>query len=428
MNNQQNDNTPSFDNYKKSSSKNNNVSQQELDAIEYVFPVKKEKNKTKKHSSKNKTPDNKPSADAADDFVFAQPHSKKTKKHRKLKRFLIIFFATILGLIIVAAGTLFVLNQIGKSAMHDYDDLSIEPPVEQLNDVDSVEDSGKTIKYNGGTYVFNEDVATVVFLGIDTKDFERTDIQIGTAGQADAIYIAVIDTKTEEVTILGVSRDTMVDVNVYNTKGEFVNTQNLQICLSFAYGDGAHTSCENTLVSLQRLFYGMKFDTYFAFDTRALETLTDTIGGVTITALTDFYSDYYGRTIKKGETVTLYGNDATMYARSRDLDELDSNNDRMARQQQYMTAFLKETWSSIKSEPTIVLDLYDEISDNSTTNLDISKMTYLVTTAITGLDSYNEVQFVNLAGTVEKGEYAEFHVDQKQLMETMLDLFYVKVK
>ena len=44
------------------------------------------------------------------------------------------------------------------------------------------------------------------------------------------------------------------------------------------------------------------------------------------------------------------------------------------------------------------------------------------------LDSYKEVEFVNIAGEVKKGEqYAEFYPDQDALMETLLDLFYIKV-
>lgn len=401
--------------------------QQELDSIEYITPIPKSKHKRKHISSKDSSMhiDQATKADA-NDFIYARRHSQKSKRKKKAIKVLIIILCVLLSLVIVAASTIFVFNSVGKSAMHNYDDMTIEPSPE-IDKIEQVENSGKTITYNGKTYSFNEDVTTVALMGIDIKDFENTDKVVGEGGQADAIYIAVIDTKADKVTILGVSRDSMVDVNVYNTEGGFLRTENMQLCLSYAYGDGAHTSCENTLTSLERLFYGMQYDTYFSIDTRALETLTDTVGGVTVTSLVDFYSDYYNRTIKVGETVTLYGNDATMYIRSRDLQELDSNNDRMARQKQFMTAFLSQIWGSVKSNPAVIADLYGTISDNSTTNLTPSKMTYLTTTAISMLDSYKEIEFVNIPGTVKKGEYAEFIVDENALMEIMLDLFYVDV-
>ena len=401
--------------------------QQELDSIEYITPIPKSKHKRKHRSSKGSSlPVDQSTKDDANDFIYARHHSKKSKIKKKAIKVLIIILCVLLSLVIVAASTIFVFNSVGKSAMHNYDDMTIEPSPE-IDKIEQVENSGKTITYNGKTYSFNEDVTTVALMGIDIKDFENTDKVVGEGGQADAIYIAVIDTKADKVTILGVSRDTMVDVNVYNTEGGFLRTENMQLCLSYAYGDGAHTSCENTLTSLERLFYGMQYDTYFSIDTRALETLTDTVGGVTVTSLVDFYSDYYNRTIKVGETVTLYGNDATMYIRSRDLEELDSNNDRMARQKQFMTAFLSQIWGSVKSNPAVIADLYGTISDNSTTNLTPSKMTYLTTTAISMLDSYKEIEFLNIPGTVKKGEYAEFIVDENALMEIMLDLFYVDV-
>lgn len=401
--------------------------QQELDSIEYITPIPKSKHKRKHRSSKGSSlPVDQSTKDDANDFIYARHHSKKSKIKKKAIKVLIIILCVLLSLVIVAASTIFVFNSVGKSAMHNYDDMTIEPSPE-IDKIEQVENSGKTITYNGKTYSFNEDVTTVALMGIDIKDFENTDKVVGEGGQADAIYIAVIDTKADKVTILGVSRDTMVDVNVYNTEGGFLRTENMQLCLSYAYGDGAHTSCENTLTSLERLFYGMQYDTYFSIDTRALETLTDTVGGVTVTSLVDFYSDYYNRTIKVGETVTLHGHDATMYIRSRDLEELDSNNDRMARQKQFMTAFLSQIWGSVKSNPAVIADLYGTISDNSTTNLTPSKMTYLTTTAISMLDSYKEIEFLNIPGTVKKGEYAEFIVDENALMEIMLDLFYVDV-
>lgn len=425
MNNQQNNTEKDSMNI---NSEYSELNADSTDSTNYVLPVEKSKHKHRQHrhfaSSDNMTYEEKNKE--ADDYVFARPHNKHKKKRKGLKIFGIVM-AVIAMLLVICVSTVFIFNQVGKSAMHNYDDMTIEPSPE-IENVEQIENDGKTITYNGSTYSFNEKVTTVTLLGIDTQDSDdSTDRVVGEGGQADAIYIAVIDTAQNKVTILGVSRDIMVDVNVYNTSGGFVRTEPMQICLSYAYGDGAHTSCQNTIVSLERLFYGMQFDTYFSINENALKTLTDEVGGVTLTSSFDFYSSYYGRDIKSGETITLYGKDAEKYIRSRDLSELDSNNDRMARQRQFMTAFLEQVWSSVKSNPSVIVDLYSDISDNSTTNLTTSKMTYLATTAISGLDSYSEIEFVNLPGTITKGDYAEFYADQNSLMEIMLDLFYIQV-
>lgn len=395
-------------------------------SLDYVLPVSK--NKKSEEERKNKASKyEKQYSEDADDFCFAKPYnSKKEKKKRKLKT-LSIVIGSIAAVLVLIVSTLVIFSLIGRNSMHNYDDMNIEFPSDILENLDSIDNSGKTIVYKGSTYQFNEKVATVTFMGIDTKDFEHPDRAVGEGGQADAIYIGVIDTSTNKLTLLGVSRDTMVDVNVYNKDGKFVNTENMQICLSYAYGDGAHTSCENTLVSLERLFYSLQYDTYFSFDTRALEALTDAVGGVTVTALSEFYSDSQKRTIKEGEEITLYGKDATMYTRSRNINKLDSNNDRMARQNQFIKAFIAKIWDSVKSDPKTVLSLYNIVAENSTTNLTPPKMVYLATKAISGLESYTDINYVNLKGEIKKGEYAEFYPDEEALMETLLDLFYIKV-
>lgn len=395
-------------------------------SLDYVLPVVK--NKKSEEERKNKASKyEKQYSEDADDFCFAKPYnSKKEKKKKKLKT-LSIVIGSIAAVLVLIVSTIGIFSLIGRNSMHNYDDMNIEFPSDILENLDSIDNSGKTIVYKGSTYHFNEKVATVTFMGIDTKDFEHPDRAVGEGGQADAIYIGVIDTSTNKLTLLGVSRDTMVDVNVYNKDGKFVNTENMQICLSYAYGDGAHTSCENTLVSLERLFYSLQYDTYFSFDTRALEALTDAVGGVTVTALSEFYSDSQKRTIKEGEEITLYGKDATMYTRSRNINKLDSNNDRMARQNQFIKAFIAKIWDSVKSDPKTVLSLYNIVAENSTTNLTPPKMVYLATKAISGLESYTDINYVNLKGEVKKGEYAEFYPDEEALMETLLDLFYIKV-
>ena len=403
-----------------------NVTNDENESFDYVLPVVKSKKDKKKKTEKVLKYEKRYNEDASD-FCFAKPYNVKKERKKKSLKTIAIVACSIAAVLMLVVSTFGLFTLIGGRSMHNYDDMNIEFPIDTIKNIDSVDNSGRTIVYKGSTYKFNEKVATVTFMGIDTKDFEHPEREVGEGGQADAIYIAVIDTSTNKLTILGVSRDTMVDVNVYNKDGKFVNTENMQICLSYAYGDGAHTSCENTLVSLERLFYGMQYDTYFSFDTRSLEALTDAVGGVTVTALTDFYSDRYNRTIKAGEEVKLYGNDATMYTRSRDIDELDSNNDRMARQNQFIKAFIKTTWDSVKSNPKSIINLYNTIADNSTTNLTTSKMVYLTTKAISGLDSYTDINYVNLKGEIKKGDYAEFYPDEEALMETLLDLFYIKV-
>jgi len=110
-----------------------------------------------------------------------------------------------------------------------------------------------------------------------------------------------------------------------------------------------------------------------------------------------------------------------------DLSELASNTDRMDRQKQYITSFLSSVVPAAKKDISVVTTLYDTVKENSTTNLNTTKVTYLATSALSNIDSYKNINFYSVPGTVQKGEkYAEFYVDQTGLWELMLELFYIE--
>lgn len=410
------------------------LSKSDPTSAEYVTPVYPVKHRKKRrHNNRNEDKNrvipkklDSSDDDAIDDYVYATPHKKKKKRKSKKQKALQvigIILGVIIGLVIVALSTVFIMNQVGKSQMHNYDDINIQPPPDTKDII--VEDNGLTIKYKNHTYSFNKNIATCVLLGIDED--HMTEIE-DTGINTDAIYIAVINTTDKKVTLLGVSRDTIVDVNIYDRQGRFIDTTPMQICLSYAYGDGGHTSCENTMRSLERLFYGLPFETYFALNFDAMQTLNDLVGGVQLKSSITFQGRNGGRTINAGETVTLAADEARQYIQQRDVTQLGSNANRMERQKQYMTAFMSQIIPSAKKDLSVITDMYSCVSDNSTTNLTVPKITYLASTALSGLSSYKDVKFANVPGTIVQGEkYAEFHVDEDAFMQQILDLFYVKI-
>ena len=233
-----------------------------------------------------------------------------------------------------------------------------------------------------------------------------------------------VDTETGEMKILGVSRDTMADVDIYSEEGKFIDTDRKQIAFSYAYGSEKVTGGRNTTTSLSRLFYSLPFENYFAINMNALVTLNDLIGGVTLTSSMTFDSPIDGRTIHEGETVTLHGKEADYYVRHRDTSQLDSNSDRMKRQQEYISAFMSSAIPAAKKDLSIVTKLYNEIRVNSDTSLTLPKLTYIASTAVTKVRSANDIEFLSMKGTYTEGEYAELNVSNKDAIRTMLDVFY----
>ena len=100
-------------------------------------------------------------------------------------------------------------------------------------------EQGKEVTYQGEKYVYNEDLVSILFLGVDKEAFEEGGtVGDGKAGQADALFLLVLDTKTGKSRLIAISRDTMTDVNVYSDLGNFIGTEKLQLCLAYTYGDG----------------------------------------------------------------------------------------------------------------------------------------------------------------------------------------------
>jgi len=85
----------------------------------------------------------------------------------------------------------------------------------------SVEELGNSTTYNGTKYRINRNITTVLLLGIDNVDYS-SDIEIGGGGRSDAIIMLILDNEEQSIKTLSISRDTMVNVDVYNKSGRYV--------------------------------------------------------------------------------------------------------------------------------------------------------------------------------------------------------------
>lgn len=358
-----------------------------------------------------------------DNKVEARMSAPHKKPKRKAWRALRVVLLVLLGIAIVLGTSYFVLFQVGKGRMQPKTGI-ISAPVGE-SDPAAEGNDGRTIKYNGVTYQLNENVVTILCIGTDIKKATDETGIIGENGQADAIFLQTIDVETGKAVIIAISRDAMADVDVYSMSGRFIRTDNKQICLAYAYGEDKKTSCDNVVKSVSRLLYGMPIKNYCAIDMIPLGLINDAVGGVTVQALEDI--KLRDGLVKKGETITLKGEDARTYVQTRNTALLDSNMPRMKRQQQYLMAFAKRALSMTKKDVATPVKLFNKFSKYVTTNLDASKITYL-TTSVLANNYDGEIDFRMVQGKVIQGEkYAEFVVDEAALYELVLDVFYNKV-
>ena len=336
-----------------------------------------------------------------------------------------VSLCVIIGLAGVLAGTYLILREIGRNKLHNYDDIAIVTPTEADTgeELITVVEDGKTIVYDGVTYRLNEDVVSINFIGVD-HDIQNNAVQ----SMSDAVNIVALDTETGKMTVIGVSRDSMLDVNLYSDEGRYIDTEKMQLAYAYSFGNNSVTGGANTSSALSKLFYGLPLDNYFAINMDALTTINDAIGGVTVTSSISFVSPIDGRFIDVGDQVTLRGREVQFYVRNRDIDELDSNNARMQRQQEYIRAFFSQVIPAAKKDLSMVTNLYDIIKVNSDTDLDLTEITYLASVAASKLGSSDDIEFLGIKGKMVEGEYAEFYTDDKDVLEKMLKVFYKPVE
>lgn len=381
------------------------------DINDYVFtkPHKSKKRKSKSHS--------KPNGDENIEYVQSgRGHykSKPRRKKKRLKKVLISIGCVFLSLILLVVGTFTYLFIKGSSELLD-GNYSITAPqgVETQND-------GEFVVYNGKTYQYNKNVTNILFMGVDKRELQKTEVQ-GTGGQADVIVLLAVDTKTGKISMINISRDTMTDVTVYSANGGYVGSEKQQLCLSYAYGNGKETSCENTVNSVQRLFYNIPIKSYLALDLDGISAVNDSIGGVDVTSPETIGS------FVQGQNYHLEGELAESFVRSRSHESADANTLRMQRQQIYVKQFMDKVISATKKQITTPVDLFNASSPYTCTNLNPSKILYLAQSVV--LSNGMSVEMSTVPGEAKMGEtYAEYYVNESEFYELFLSVFYNQVQ
>ncbi len=348
-------------------------------------------------------------------------HSSSHKKKKKEKMPVAAKVAIGILLFVLAVLVLAVLAFVG---LRTWGQLDIMNKTDANGEVAYQE----TIEYKGHTYSFNDDVVSMAFLGIDQRemlDIKSTDF----VGASDADIVVAINTKTGETKVVAIPRDTMVDVDIWSTSGIFLRTEKTQLCLAYAYGDGGSKSCENAVSSISRVLYNIPIQKYYALNLDGIKPLNDAIGGVTVKSI--YTVPQYN--IKYGDTVTLLGDAAEAYIRTRDMDSIEASLNRSDRQMQYVKAFAEQALPAVVKDFSTISKLYNTASKYSQTNLSLNNATYLGSLLLSkGVTEFKPYTIKgNMKASVDPVMpgvvHAEFYPDEDSLMETVLDVFYTQI-
>lgn len=274
------------------------------------------------------------------------------------------------------------------------------------------------VTYNGKKYEKNPDIRMILFLGVDKESTADLGGNPGTNGQSDSINLLVLNTMEKTGQFLQISRDAIVPIDVYDVQGEKILTEEGQLALQYAYGDGKEKSCRLTKEKVEELLYGISIPDYFALTIDGISVAADAVGGIPITVPKDY--TYLDPAFQEGAEITLNGRLTETYVRGRNTEELDSNVERMERQSQVMQALL----SQLKTEEVqeSYASIYQKMQLYLVTNMSFERLESLAEYEISD-------EILTLPGEIkEEDGKAAFYPEEIKTREFILKLVYKEIE
>ena len=279
-----------------------------------------------------------------------------------------------------------------------------------------------TIEFNGQTYVQRKGLVSILLMGVDKRTTAQVTNSKRNGGQADFLRLLVIDAQAQTIRQLAIDRDTMTPITILGVLGNRTGTRTERISLSHGFGDGKEESCELTVEAVSNLLYSTPIDFYVAMDMDGISDLNDWLGGVTVTLEDDFSA--IDPAMKKGETLTLHGDQAEIYVRERLSVGVGTNEARMRRQQQYLDQAQRLLKQKLASDEKSAENLYDSLIIHLTTNMSRGRMLNEIYHA----KDYAVEDILQPAGvhSIDAEGFMQFVVEEESLQQAVVQLFYEK--
>ena len=362
--------------------------------------------------------------------IMRRMHEPSTKLHNALY-FMSGMMVVILALVIVVG----VKTKAENAGFHIADDTENSYEQQVAGQTDTTQDSGQekwqegVVAYQGKEYLYNTDIKTYLMMGVDINGPVQQSSDYTQGGQSDALFLLVVNNKTEQLQVISINRNTMADIELCDEEGIDMGPLKTQICLQHAFGDGKRLSCSKTVDAVSGLFQNIPISGYLAMNMGGIPQMNDAVGGVEVTVQQDISFPKAGVNLKKGQKVTLNGMQAYYYLHGRDTEEYDSATKRLQREEQYIVAYMDKLKKVSTENPDQVTEIYNSVSDYLVTSVDFTSM-------IEQLMNYgfSEDQMYTVPGKTVEGKpidgkrYEEYHVDEDAMEELIMKVFYTPVQ
>lgn len=272
------------------------------------------------------------------------------------------------------------------------------------------------VDYNGKEYVLRDELRTILIMGLDSFDASADTEGYTNDRQADFLVLLVLDDANESWSAIHLNRDTMTPVHVLGVAGQKIDTRTMQLALAHAYGNGKEVSCNNTADAVSELLCGVKVDHYISLTMDAVAQFNDMIGGVEVTVLDDFSG--IDDTLVQGEKVTLKGEQALTYVRSRQGVGDGTNVGRMERQRQYIEALIAQTRRYMEQDAAFSVNSVAKLAEYMVTDRSVNQLEKLMDK----MALYRWEGIRTIEGRSEMGEdFMEFYPDEQSLKQQVIE-------
>lgn len=384
-----------------------------------------------------------------------EPMWKRKKRKRKkapgsfgakkvLAAVSVMLFAAAAG----TAAALALLYFSGWAKMRDMAGAGM-PDTERLTDAQAAEDirmkAGlSTLQwqedwaaFDGKVYAYDQSRINLLVLGIDKagKIGTKPDYEKWMSGQTDAIFVVSIDPSDKSVSIIGIPRNSMVQVDVYDSEDHILRTIFDQICLQYPYAGGAVHGLKKSTETVSRLLYDLPIHGTVVVGYDAVARVNDMAGGVDVVALESLATSF--GSYREGENLHLEGEYVLAYVRGRNTGMLGSPTMRLERQKQYLAALADKIKGEIKKDPLLFKKMYEAVSGYVNTDMGIDELVYLAGQAAGYRFSMEDIYLLpgedKAVPIIKDGKqtgdfYDDFYLDEEKLKETVIGVFYKEVK
>lgn len=307
---------------------------------------------------------------------------------------------------------------------------------ENLEQNDSVAWQDDWVVHDGKVYEYREDMLNFLLLGIDHggKLSSETELSDWNAGQADTIFLVSLNQTDKTISVIGIPRNAMVNVEIFNSESERVETIYNQICLQYGYAGGGELGLRKMKESVSKLMCGLPIHGACAVSFDAISVITDRLGGIEVVVPDDMTE--HDRAYVQGSTQILTGKNVVPYLRYRQYSTLGSPTTRLERQKDFMRVAMARTMQEVKANPVFVKDIYAALRSYMNTDISVDEAVYIASRALDC--TLAEQSFYQLTG-VDRAEYFvtdngrqdfynDYYIDEDALQKIMFEVFYREVR